>query len=63
MTQADFLSAMEIVRRNRHADLDFVDCCLTALAERLNITKICTFNRRDFSMIRPKHVEYFELFP
>lgn len=45
------------------AKLDFVDCCLTALAERLNITKIRTFDRRDFSMIRPKHAEYFELLP
>jgi predicted nucleic acid-binding protein len=42
------------------ADLDFVDCCLTAIAERLNITQICTFDRRDFSIIRPKHVHYFE---
>jgi predicted nucleic acid-binding protein len=63
LTQADFMRAMEIMRRYRDAELDFVDCCLTALAERLNITKICTFDRRDFSIIRPKHTEFFELLP
>lgn len=47
----------------QNAELDFVDSCLTALAERLNITRICTFDRRDFAMIRPLHAEYFELLP
>lgn len=43
--------------------LDFVDCCIVAMAERLNITKIATVDRRDFTIIRPKHCEYFELLP
>lgn len=51
------------MRKYRDAELDFVDCCLTALAERLNITRICTFDRRDFSIIRPKHTDYLELLP
>jgi hypothetical protein len=33
------------------------------MAERLNITEICTFDRRDFSMIRPQHVAYFAILP
>lgn len=63
LSSDDLARAMAIMRRYRDADLDFVDCCLTALAERLEITRICTFDRRDFSMIRPRHVEYFELLP
>jgi predicted nucleic acid-binding protein len=63
LTLPDFERAIEVMRTYGNADLDFVDCCLTALAERLNITQICTFDRRDFSMIRPKHVGYFELLP
>ncbi len=59
----DFTRAVALMDRYRDAELDFVDCCLTALAERLNITTLCTFDRRDFSMIRPAHAEYFELLP
>lgn len=63
LTVTDFIRAIALMDRYRDAELDFVDCCLTALAERLHITQICTFDRRDFAMIRPKHSEYFELLP
>jgi hypothetical protein len=63
LTPADFTRAVSLMDRYRDAELDFVDCCLTALAERLNIRHICTFDRRDFSMIRPKHTEYLQLMP
>jgi uncharacterized protein len=63
LTLADFTRAVALMERYQDAELDFVDCCLTALAERLAITHICTFDRRDFSMIRPNHIEYFELLP
>ncbi len=62
-TVNDFSRAIALLDRYRDAELDFVDCCLTALAERLNIKHICTFDRRDFSMIRPQHADYFELLP
>lgn len=50
---------------NEYADaqLDFVDCAITAMAERLNIETILTFDRRDFSIIRPKHAPYFNILP
>ena len=58
------------VKRIRHlmatydtAKLDLVDCCIIALAERLNISQICTFDRRDFAMVRPSHAEFLELLP
>jgi len=63
LTVTDFARAVALMDRYRDAELDFVDCCLTALAERLDIIRICTFDRRDFSMIRPNHTEYFELLP
>jgi hypothetical protein len=63
LTPVDFARAVTLMDRYRDADLDFVDCCLTALAERLDIRHICTFDRRDFSVIRPQHTEYFELKP
>ena len=54
---------MEVMRQYQDAELDFVDARLTAMAERLNITQIATFDRHDFSMIRPKHMAYLELLP
>lgn len=60
---SDFARAVALMDRYRDAELDFVDCCLTALAERLGITRICTFDRRDFSIIRPDHIETFALLP
>ena len=45
------------------ARFDFVDCCIMALVERLDITQICTFDRRDFGIFRPAHCEYLELLP
>jgi hypothetical protein len=29
----------------------------------MNITRILTVDRRDFSIVRPRHVEHFELLP
>lgn len=45
------------------AEFDMVDCCILALAERLNITQVATFDRRDFSIFRPRHCDYLELLP
>jgi uncharacterized protein len=45
------------------AKLDFVDCTIMAVAERLEIQHIATFDRRDFSIVRPAHIEHFILLP
>jgi predicted nucleic acid-binding protein len=60
---ADLQRVREIMALYASADLDFVDCCIMALAERLNITQVCTFDRRDFAIFRPTHCDYLELFP
>ncbi len=59
----DLLRIEEIMSFYADAKLDMVDCCIMALAERLNITQICTFDRRDFSIFRPKHCKFLELLP
>ena len=43
--------------------LDFVDCVIMALSERLEIESVCTFDRRDFSIFKPRHCEYLRLLP
>lgn len=63
IVKADLRRARELRVQYVDAHLDFVDCCIIALAERLNITQICTFDRRDFALVRPSHAEYLELLP
>ena len=59
----DLLRASRIMTQYADANLDFVDCCIMALSERLEVTQICTLDRRDFSIFRPTHCEYLELLP
>ena len=33
------------------------------IAERLGVTRIATFDRRDFSIFRPRHCDYLDLLP
>jgi predicted nucleic acid-binding protein len=42
---------------------DLADVAQMAVAERLNITRIYTFDKRDFGVFRPKHTQYLELVP
>lgn len=63
ITLPDLRRADEIMTAYPAARLDLVDCCIVDLAERLNITQVCTFDRRDFTIIRPKHCDHLELLP
>jgi uncharacterized protein len=63
VTEDDLARAREIMLAYPTSRLDFVDCCIAALAERMNISQICTYDRRDFGIIRPRHVESFVLLP
>lgn len=59
----DITRARDIMSTYADNRFDFVDCCVMALAERLRVTKIYTFDRRDFSVFRPQHTDYLELLP
>lgn len=59
----DYLRSAEILRKYNDQNLDFVDACIVAMAERLNITKILTIDRRHFSVFKPLHCDSFELLP
>ena len=59
----DILRTRDIMATYADNRFDFVDCCVMALAERLNVTKIYTFDRRDFRVFRPQHCDYLELLP
>ncbi|GII67278.1 hypothetical protein Skr01_73630 [Sphaerisporangium krabiense] len=58
---ADVRRMAELVQFYRDARLDPADVSVVANAERLGITQIATIDRRDFSLIRPRHVPAFRL--
>ncbi|MEV4103584.1 hypothetical protein AB0J42_25285 [Nonomuraea sp. NPDC049649] len=53
----------ELVRLYKDARLDPADVSLAAIAERLGVTQVATIDRRDFTLIRPRHVPAFRLLP
>ncbi|MBP0015983.1 MAG: PIN domain-containing protein [Cyanobacteria bacterium SBLK] len=59
----DLQSALEIMNQYKDVPLGLVDSSIIALAERYRIQKILTLDRRHFSLIRPKQIEYLELLP
>jgi len=63
LTTEDLARATDIMEQYADSRLDFVDCAITAMAERLNISRILTVDQRDFRMIRPSHIPAFEILP
>jgi predicted nucleic acid-binding protein len=59
----DYDHVAEILEKYADSRIDFVDATIMAIAERLNITRILTLDRRDFGIYRPRHCDYFELLP
>lgn len=59
----DFDRMAELVGQYANLDLGAADASIVALAERLGINRIATVDRRDFAVVRPKHVPAFELLP
>ena len=63
ITAADYVRAVELIRRYADLGLGLVDASAIAIAERLNVTTIATLDRRDFTDVRPAHRDTFELVP
>lgn len=63
ITVEDLQRVQTIMQHYASAKLDFVDCCIMALSERLTVTQICTLDHRDFGIFRPNHCDHLELLP
>ncbi len=63
VTRADRERIVELLTSYQDARLGYVDASVIAIAERAGETVIATLDRRDFSIVRPKHVEAFTLVP
>ena len=59
----DLERAAEILEKYADSCIDFVDCVIVAIAERLNIRRILTVDRRHFNLFRPRHCDHFEIIP
>lgn len=62
-TEKDLERAAEILEKYNDNNIDLVDACIVAIAERLEIEKILTVDRRHFTVFKPKHCESFALLP
>ena len=62
-TESDLLRAAELQEQYVDLELDFVDAAVVALCERLGEPKVATVDRRDFSVVVPRHVAALELLP
>jgi predicted nucleic acid-binding protein len=63
LTLQDLGRTLELLRRYEDARIGFVDATVVAIAERLKISRVLTTDRRDFSLVRPRHCKEFELLP
>jgi uncharacterized protein len=61
--QTDLSRAVEIMNQYPDVPLGIVDSSVMALAERHQIRRILTLDRKHFSLVRPKELEFFELLP
>jgi len=63
MVDADWARVAELVETYTDLGLGTVDASVIAGAERLGVTTVATLDRRHFSVVRPRHVDAFELVP
>lgn len=61
--KTDLPRILAILVQYADARVDFVDATIVTLAERLNITRILTTDRRHFCLFRPGHCDAFEILP
>jgi len=59
----DLQRSAELVERYANLPLGAADASVIAIAERLRIRQILTLDRAHFSIVRPNHVDSFELLP
>ncbi len=63
LTVADVVRMAELAERYADLGLGGTDASLVALAERLGLTTLATFDRRYFTVVRPAHTPSFTLLP
>ena len=62
-TETDLVRSAELELQYEDLKLGFVDAAVIALCERLGEPKVATIDRRDFSVVVPRHVPFLDLLP
>lgn len=62
-TEADLLRAAALVETYEDLRLGTVDAVVIAVAERLEAREVATLDRRHFTVVRPRHIDAFRLWP
>ena len=60
---SDWLRIAELASRYRNLPLGTVDASVVAAGERLHISQLATLDRRHFTVLRPAHIDAFEILP
>jgi predicted nucleic acid-binding protein len=63
LDEDDLVRAAELERTYASLDLGLVDAAVIVTCERLDETKVATLDRRDFSVVRPRHCERLLILP
>jgi hypothetical protein len=63
LTLDDFARAAQLEVMYADLDLGLVDASIIATCERLGETDLLTLDRRDFSVVRPRHCDALRLLP
>ena len=63
LSSHDMQTMEAFMTRYNSARFDYVDTAIMALAERMKIEQIFTYDRRDFVIFRPTHCAALELLP
>ena len=63
LTEADWSRCLDLAEGYADLRLDLMDASIVAVAERLGVSTVATLNHRDFSVVRPRHLDAFELLP
>ena len=63
VTDEDLGRVADLLETYADANIGFADGTIVAMAERLGATRLFTLDRRDFAIIRPRHIKAFELLP
>ena len=63
LTEGDLTRAAELETTYTELDLGVVDASVIALCERLEEDTVLTLDRRDFSVVRPRHCSALRLLP
>jgi hypothetical protein len=60
---SDWLRIAELVFEYRDLPLGTVDASVIAAGERLELSQLATLDHRHFTVVRPGHLDAFELLP